>query len=56
LVFHGALYFIPMLIFYGGGRREEYCGMMTDDVIEDIVGLTCDTPPDAEPPRRYAGR
>jgi hypothetical protein len=21
-----------------------------------IVGLTCDTPPDAEPPRRYAGR
>jgi integrase len=35
LVFHGALYFIPMLIFYGGGRREEYCGMMTDDVIED---------------------
>ena len=35
LVFHGALYFIPMLIFYGGGRREEYCGLMTDDVIED---------------------
>jgi integrase len=34
LVFHGALYFIPMLIFYGGGRREEYCGLMTDDVIE----------------------
>ena len=24
-----------MLIFYGGGRREEYCGLMTDDVIED---------------------
>jgi integrase len=35
LVFHGALYFIPMLIFYGGGRREEYCGLMTDDVIDD---------------------
>jgi hypothetical protein len=35
LIFHGALYFIPILIFYGGGRREEYCGMMTDDVIED---------------------
>ena len=34
LVFHGALYFIPMLIFYGGGRREEYCGLMTGDVIE----------------------
>jgi hypothetical protein len=26
LVYHGALYFIPMMIFYGGGRREEYCG------------------------------
>jgi hypothetical protein len=26
LVFHGAPYFIPMMIFYGGGRREEYCG------------------------------
>jgi integrase len=38
LVFHGALYFIPMLIFYGGGRREEYCGLMTDDVIEDNKG------------------
>ncbi|MGY4349717.1 site-specific recombinase XerD [Bradyrhizobium sp. GM7.3] len=34
LVFHGALYFIPMMTFYGGGRREEYCGLMTDDVIE----------------------
>jgi integrase len=35
LIFHGALYFIPMLIFYGGGRREEYCGLMTGDVIEN---------------------
>jgi integrase len=35
LVYHGALYFIPMMIFYGGGRREEYCGLMVDDVIED---------------------
>jgi hypothetical protein len=35
LVYHGALYFIPMMIFYGGGRREEYCGMMVDDVVED---------------------
>ncbi|WP_369426474.1 DUF6538 domain-containing protein [Bradyrhizobium ottawaense] len=34
LVFHGALYFVPMLMFYGGGRREEYCGLMTGDVIE----------------------
>ncbi|ABE61758.1 hypothetical protein Nham_0896 [Nitrobacter hamburgensis X14] len=38
LVFHGALYFIPMLIFYGGGRREEYCGLMTSDVIDDNKG------------------
>jgi integrase len=38
LIFHGALYFIPMMIFYGGGRREEYCGLMTDDVIEDNNG------------------
>lgn len=34
LVFHGALYFVPMLMFYGGGRREEYCGLMLGDVIE----------------------
>jgi hypothetical protein len=24
-----------MMIFYGGGRREEYCGLMIDDLIED---------------------
>ena len=35
LVYHGALYFIPMMIFYGGGRREEYCGLMVEDVVED---------------------
>jgi hypothetical protein len=35
LVYHGALYFIPMMIFYGGGRREEYCGLMIEDVVED---------------------
>lgn len=35
LVYHGALYFIPMMIFYGGGRLEEYCGLMIEDVIED---------------------
>jgi hypothetical protein len=38
LGFHGSLYFIPMMIVYGGGRREEYCGLMTDDVIEDNNG------------------
>lgn len=35
LVYHGALYFIPMMIYYGGGRREEYCGLMIEDVVED---------------------
>lgn len=24
-----------MLMYYGGGRREEYCGLTVDDVIED---------------------
>jgi hypothetical protein len=33
LVFHGAVYFVPQLIYYGGGRREEFCGLMVDDVI-----------------------
>lgn len=35
LIYHGALYFVPMLIYYGGGRREEYCGLLVDDVITD---------------------
>jgi integrase len=35
LVFHCALYFVPMLIYYCGGRREEFCGLMVEDVIED---------------------
>ena len=35
LVFHCALYFIPMLIYYCGGRREEFCGLMVADVILD---------------------
>jgi integrase len=35
LVFHGALYFVPQLIYYCGGRREEFCGLLVDDVILD---------------------
>lgn len=35
LVFHCALYFVPILIFYTGCRREELCGLMVDDVILD---------------------
>jgi len=34
-VFHRALYFVPMLLFYGGGRREEFCGLSPEDVIVD---------------------
>ena len=35
LVFHCALYFVPMLVDYGGGRREELCGALAKDVITD---------------------
>jgi integrase len=35
LVFHCALYFVPLLVYYCGGRREEFCGLMVDDVILD---------------------
>jgi integrase len=35
LIFHGAHYYVPMLMFYQGGRREEYCGLTVDDVVED---------------------
>jgi integrase len=34
-IFHCALYFVPMLIYYTGCRREEICGAMVDDVIFD---------------------
>lgn len=34
-VFHCALYFVPILIYYTGARREELCGAMVDDVIPD---------------------
>ncbi|WOH48237.1 tyrosine-type recombinase/integrase [Bradyrhizobium sp. sBnM-33] len=32
-IFHCALYFVPILIYYTGCRREEICGAMVDDVI-----------------------
>ena len=35
LIFHCALYFVPILIYYTGCRREELCGLMVDDVIFD---------------------
>jgi len=34
-IFHCALYFVPILIYYTGCRREELCGLMVDDVIVD---------------------
>jgi len=34
-VFHCALYFVPILIYYTGARREEICGAMVDDIIVD---------------------
>jgi integrase len=37
-VFHCALYFVPILIYYMGARREELCGAMVDDVIFDREG------------------
>lgn len=34
-IFHCALYFVPILIYYTGCRREELCGLMVDDVVLD---------------------
>lgn len=35
LVFHRAAYFGPILAYYQGMRREEYCGLAVSDVIAD---------------------
>ncbi|MBB4260519.1 MULTISPECIES: DUF6538 domain-containing protein [unclassified Bradyrhizobium] len=34
-IFHCALYFVPILIYYTGCRREELCRLMVDDVVLD---------------------
>ena len=34
-IFHRALYFAPLLLYYCGARREEICGLSPDDVIVD---------------------
>jgi integrase len=34
-IFHRALYFVPILIYYTGCRREELCGALVDEVILD---------------------
>jgi integrase len=33
--FHRGEYFCPMLAYYSGARREEYCGLTVDDIITD---------------------
>ncbi|QOZ67286.1 DUF6538 domain-containing protein [Bradyrhizobium arachidis] len=37
-IIHCALYFVPILIYYMGARREELCGAMVDDIIFDRDG------------------
>lgn len=37
-IFHCALYFVPIIIYYTGARREELCGAMVDDIIFDRDG------------------
>jgi hypothetical protein len=37
-IFHCALYFVPILIYYTGARREELCGAMVEDIILDREG------------------
>lgn len=37
-IFHCALYFVPILIYYSGARREELCGAMVGDIIFDREG------------------
>ncbi len=35
MLFHRAAYFIPIMAYYTGARREELCGLLTEDVITD---------------------
>jgi integrase len=34
-IFHCANYFVPMLLHYAAGRREEFCGLRVDEVCTD---------------------
>ncbi|MGB3387433.1 MAG: DUF6538 domain-containing protein [Pseudaminobacter sp.] len=34
LVFHGSLYFLPMLYTYLGPRRKEFAGLMVDEIVQ----------------------
>lgn len=34
-IFHRALYYAPILLYYSGARRDEICGLHCDDVVLD---------------------
>lgn len=34
-IYHRALYYVPLLLYYQGGRREEFCGLEVEDVVVD---------------------
>jgi integrase len=38
-VFHRALYFAPILLYYSGARRDESCGLMVDEV-DKVEGVS----------------
>ena len=40
MIFHCGLYFIPLLLYYTGCRREELCGLTVNDVILDNGGVS----------------
>jgi integrase len=35
LIFHGSNYFVPQLLYYLGGRREEFCALRVEEVVLD---------------------
>lgn len=39
VVYHRALYFATLLLYYTGARREEICGLMVDDVQSPVLEI-----------------
>lgn len=37
-IFHCAVYYVPLLAYYTGARREELCGALVEDIIEPAGG------------------
>jgi integrase len=35
-IFHCANYFVPLLLYYAGGRREEFCALLLDEVVFNV--------------------